>query len=199
MFCESPGGDMKSFLFCLTLILFMGCAQKQPIQKEKSFEDLKNVLRQSEKEIQRQHQEYFEKLISALEDLEKECARLRTFRNQLNDSIQRFKIAQDSFLSGLNREQFGLYSEWYGSLSKNNFSQAALFAKKLVESLDENKKIQFRDLYAIFRETSGLAQGFHKKSREFEKKKSYYLNLLRLKYPENYAKIEGMVNQLLTD
>ncbi|UCH20011.1 MAG: hypothetical protein JSU83_15775 [Deltaproteobacteria bacterium] len=189
---------MKSLFVCLTLLLFMGCAQTQPIQKDKSLEDLKNVLRQSEKEIQRQHQEYFEKLIKALEDLEKECTDLRVLKNQLNDRIQRFKTAQDSFLSGLNQEQFGLYSEWYGYLSKNNFSQAVLFAKKLVESLDENKQIQFRNLYAIFRETSGLARDFHKKSKEFEKKKFYYLNLLRKKYQKNYATLEGMVNQVLT-
>ncbi len=97
----------------------------------------------------------------------------------------------------LNDEQLGLYAVWYETLTKNNTSPMLVFAQRLLDSLGENAKVQFRQLYALYRKTSQLAQSFNQKSKEFEKKKSYYLNSLKRQFPKNYANIETRVNQLL--
>jgi hypothetical protein len=173
---HNPEGKMKFFFVCTAFILFIGCTQTPPAQKDKNIDVFEDVLRQLEKETQKQSQVYFKQLKASLENLDKECDGMRAFRSRLDGSIQKFKKEETAFLLALNEEQLGLYAVWYETLSKNNTSPMLVFAQRLLESLDENKKPQFRQLYASYRKTSQIAQSFNQKSKEFEKKKSYYLN-----------------------
>jgi hypothetical protein len=194
---HNPEGKMKFFFVCTAFILFIGCTQTPTAQKDKNIDVFEDVLRQLEKATQKQSQIYFKQLKANLENLDKGCNELRAFRSRLDGRIQKFKKEEAAFLLVLNDEQLGLYAVWYETLSKNNTSPMLVFAQRLLESLDENKKPQFRQLYASYRETSQLAQSFNQKSKEFEKKKSYYLNPLKRQFPKNYANIETRVNQLL--
>jgi uncharacterized protein YPO0396 len=194
---HNPEGKMKFFFVCTAFILFIGCTQTPTAQKDKNIDVFEDVLRQLEKETQKQSRVYFKQLKANLENLDKECDEMRAFRSRLDGSIQKFKKEEAAFLLVLNDEQLGLYAVWYETLSKNNTSPMLVFAQRLLESLDENKKPQFRKLYASYREISQLAQSFNQKSKGFEKKKSYYLNSLKRQFPKNYANIETRVNQLL--
>jgi hypothetical protein len=194
---HNPEGKMKFFFVCTAFILFIGCAQTPTAQKDKNIDGFEDILRQLEKETQKQSQVYFKQLKAKLETLDKECDELRAFRSRLDGSVQKFKKEEAAFLPVLNDEQLGLYAVWYETLTKNNTSPMLVFAQRLLDSLDENKKPQFKRLYASYRETSQLAQSFSQKSIEFEKKKSYYLTSLKRQFPKNYAKIETGVNQLL--
>ncbi len=188
---------MKFFFVCTAFILFIGCTQTPTAQKDKNIDVFEDVLRQLEKETQKQSQVYFKRLKARLEILDKECNELRAFRSRLDGSVQKFKREEAAFLLVLNDEQLGLYAVWYETLTKNNTSPMLVFAQRLLESLDENKKPQFKQLYASYRETSQIAQSFSQKSIEFEKKKSYYLTSLKRQFPKNYPKIETRVNQIL--
>ena len=188
---------MKLFFVYAVFILFIGCSQTPTAEKNKEIDVFDDVLRRLEKETQRQSQVYFEQLKAGLENLDKECNELRAFRSRLDGSVQKFKKEEAAFLLALNDEQLGLYAVWYETLSKKDTSPMLLFAQRLLESLDENKKPQFQKLYALYRETALLAQSFSQNSLEFEKKKSYYLNSLKRQFPKNYANIETRINQLL--
>ena len=189
-------GRMKFFFVCTAFILFIGCAQTPTAQKDKNIDVFEDVVRQLEKETQKQSRLYFKQLKAGLENLDDECNELQAFRRRLEGSVQKFQKEEAAFLLVLNDEQLGLYAVWYETLSKNNTSPMLVFAQRLLESLDENKKPQFKQLYASYRNTSKLAQSFSQKSIEFEKKKSYYLTTLKRQFPKNYAKIETRVNQL---
>jgi hypothetical protein len=194
---HNPEGKMKFFFVCTAFILFIGCTQTPTAQKDEDIDVFEDVLQQLEKETQKQSQAYFKQLKASLENLEKECNEMRAFRSRLDGSIQKFKKEETAFLLAIDDEQLGLYAVWYEALSKNNTAPMLVFAQRLLDSLDENKKPLFRQLYASYRETSKLAQSFNKKSKEFEKKKSYYLNSLKRQFPKNFAKIETGVNQIL--
>ena len=186
---------MKLLLICTALILWTGCSQTSISDKDVDVYD--GVLRQLEIETQKQAQVYFKQLKGTLENLDEECNKLRDFRSRLDGSIKQFKKDEASFLLTLDDEQLGLYAVWYETLSKNNTSPMLVFAQRLLDSLDDNRKSEFRQLYASYRETSQLAQSFNKKSKDFETKKAYYLNSLKRQFPKNYPTIEKQINQLL--
>ena len=188
---------MRLFFVCTAFILYMGCTQTPTAQKDKSVDVYEDVLKQLERETQKQSQLYFKQLKTSLNSLGKECNELRGFRSRLDGRVQNFKKEEAAFLLALNDEQLGLYAVWYETLSKNNTSPMMVFAQRLLESLDEKKKPQFQKLYASYRDTTQLAQSFSQKSLEFEKKKSYYLNSLKRQFPENYANLEARINQFL--
>ena len=188
---------MKFFFVCTAFILFLGCTQTPTARKDENIDVFEDVLRQLEKETQKQSRIYFKQLKASLESLDKECNALRAFRSRLDGSIQKFKKEEAAFLLVLNDEQLGLYAVWYETLSKKNTSPMLVFAQRLLESLDGNKKPQFQKLFASYRETSQLAQSFSQKSLEFEKKKSIYLTSLKRQFPKNYPSIETSINQLL--
>ena len=188
---------MRLFFVCTAFILYMGCTQTPTAQKDKSIDVYEDVLKQLERETQKQSQLYFKQLKASLNSLGKECNELRGFRSRLDGRVQNFKKEEAAFLLALNDEQLGLYAVWYETLSKNNTSPMMVFAQRLLESLDEKKKPQFQKLYASYRDTTQLAQSFSQKSLEFEKKKSYYLNSLKRQFPENYANLEARINQFL--
>jgi hypothetical protein len=194
---HNPEGKMKFFFVCTAFILFIGCTQTPTAQKDKNSDVFEDVLLQLEKETQKQSQLYFKQLKASLASLDKECNKLRAFRSRLDGSIQKFKKEEAAFLLVLTDEQLGLYAVWYETLSKNNTSPMLVFYQRLLEALDENKKPQFQILYASYREISQLARSFNQKSKEFEKKKSFYLNSLKRQFPKNYANIETGINQLL--
>jgi len=188
---------MKFFFVFTAFILLTGCTHTLTARKDENIDVFEDVLQQLEKETQRQSQVYFKQLKASLKTLDKECNELRAFKGRLDSSIQKFKKNEATFLLALNDEQLGLYAVWYETLTKNNTSPMLVFAQRLLDSLGENAKVQFRQLYALYRKTSQLAQSFNQKSKEFEKKKSYYLNSLKRQFPKNYANIETRVNQLL--
>jgi hypothetical protein len=188
---------MKLFYICTAIVLFIGCAQTPIVQKKEDIDVFEDVLRQLEKETQKQSQIYFKQLKDSLKKLDQECVKLRAFRSRLDRSIQKFKKDEATFLLALNDEQLGLYAVWYETLSKNKTSPMLVFAQRLLDSLAEDRKPQFKELYASYRETSQLAQSFNQKSKDFETKKSHYLNSLKRQFPKNYPAIEKQVNQLL--
>ena len=66
-----PEGKMKFFFVCTAFILFIGCTQTPTAQKDKNIDVFEDVLRQLEKETQKQSQVYFKRLKERLEILGK--------------------------------------------------------------------------------------------------------------------------------
>jgi uncharacterized protein YPO0396 len=98
---HNPEGKMKFFFVCTAFILFIGCTQTPTAQKDKNIDVFEDVLRQLEKETQKQSQVYFKQLKASLENLDKECDGMRAFRNRLDGRIQKFKKEETAFLLNL--------------------------------------------------------------------------------------------------